>query len=80
MKSAMRDPRSSREKPVSAPSVARALSAIERYGAGPEQIDHAILAAINVTLCLFSDGSDRVAEGFNHDVASNGRGWKPAFG
>lgn len=54
-------------------SVTRALKAIKRYGAGPEQIDGAILAAINVTLCLASNGNDRVAEGFNHDIAANGR-------
>jgi hypothetical protein len=58
-----------------APSVTRALGAIKRYGARPEQIDQAILAAINVTLCIVSGGNDRVAEGFNHDVASNGRGF-----
>jgi hypothetical protein len=56
-----------------APSVTRALQAIKRYGAQPEQIDQAILAAINVTLCLASGGSDRVAEGFNSDIASSGR-------
>lgn len=56
-----------------APSVNRALKTIKRYGAGPEQIDRAILAAINVTLCLASNGNDRVAEGFNHDIATNGR-------
>jgi len=56
-----------------ASSVTRALQAIKRYGAGPEQIDGAILAAINVTLCLASNGDDRVAEGFNHDIAANGR-------
>lgn len=56
-----------------APSVTRALNAIKRHRAGPEQIDHAILAAINVTLCLASDGNDRVAEGFNRDIALSGR-------
>jgi cell division protein ZapA (FtsZ GTPase activity inhibitor) len=56
-----------------ATSVTRALQAIKRYGTGPDQIDHAILAAINVTLCLVSDGNDRVAEGFNRDIALNGR-------
>ncbi len=56
-----------------APSVTRALQAIKRYGAGPDQIDHAILAAINVTLCLLADGDDQVAEGFNRDIALNGR-------
>jgi cell division protein ZapA (FtsZ GTPase activity inhibitor) len=56
-----------------APSVTRALQAIKRYGAQPEQIDQTILAAINVTLCLASSGNDRVAEGFNSDIASSGR-------
>jgi cell division protein ZapA (FtsZ GTPase activity inhibitor) len=55
-----------------APSVTRALKAIKRYDAGPEHIDRAILAAINVTLCLASGGDDRVAEGFNNDIASSG--------
>ena len=54
-------------------SVKRALQAIQRYNAQPEQIDDAILAAINVTLCLASNGDDRVAEGFNNDIASSGR-------
>ena len=31
-------------------SVTRALQAIRKYGAQPEQIDQAILASINVTL------------------------------
>lgn len=56
-----------------AQSVNRALQAIRRYQPQPDQIDHAILAAINVTLCLASDGDDQVAEGFNHDVALSGR-------
>lgn len=56
-----------------ASSVSRALSAIRRYNPAPEQIDRAILSAINVTLCLASGGNDRVAEGFNHDVAMSGR-------
>ncbi|HYG89776.1 MAG TPA: hypothetical protein VD978_26385 [Azospirillum sp.] len=56
-----------------AQSVSRALSAIKRYNALPDQIDQAILAAINVTLCLASGGDDRVAEGFNADVALSGR-------
>jgi hypothetical protein len=56
-----------------APSVTRALQAIKRYGAGPDQIDNAILAAINVTLCIVSRGNDRVAEGFNRDIALSGR-------
>jgi hypothetical protein len=57
-----------------AQSVTRALRAIKRHGAAPEQIDHVILSAINVTLCLSSRGDDRVSEGFNLDVARNGRG------
>jgi hypothetical protein len=59
-----------------AQSVTRALKAIKRHNAQPEQIDHAILCAINVTLCLLSGGNDRVAEGFNNDIAMSGR----AFG
>jgi hypothetical protein len=51
------------------PSVTRALTAIRRHNARPEQIDHVILAAINVTLCLLSGGDNQVAEGFNHDLA-----------
>ena len=39
----------------------------------PHQIDHAVLAAINVTLYLSSGGDDRVSEGFNKDLAGNGR-------
>ena len=34
----------------------------------PDQIDNAILAAINITLCLASNGDGRVAEGFNSDI------------
>jgi hypothetical protein len=56
-----------------APSVIRALQAIKRYGIAPEQIDHAVLSAINVTLYLSSGGDDRVSEGFNRDLAGNGR-------
>jgi hypothetical protein len=56
-----------------AASVTRALQAIKRHAASPEQIDHALLAAINVTLCLASGGDDRVSEGFNTDLAGNGR-------
>lgn len=59
-----------------APSVARALQAIKQYAALPEQIDGAIIAAINVTLCLASRGDDRVAEGFNDDIATNGRSFE----
>jgi hypothetical protein len=61
--------------PAVAPSVTRALQAIRRYAASPEQIDHAVLAAINVTLYLASGGDNRVSEGFNRDVAENGRGF-----
>ena len=56
-------------------SVTRALQAIKKYGAQPEQIDQAILAAINVTLCIASRGSNKVAEGFNADIAASGRGF-----
>ena len=55
-----------------APSVRRALRAISLHGIRADQIDYAILAAINVTLCLSSNGDDRVAEGFNRDVAASG--------
>ena len=54
-------------------AVTRALQSIKRYNTQPEQIDYAILAAINVTLCLASGGSDRVADGFNADIAGSGR-------
>ncbi len=53
--------------------VARSLAAIARYKLPPEQIDTAILAAINVSLCVASNGDDHVAEGFNHDILLNGR-------
>jgi cell division protein ZapA (FtsZ GTPase activity inhibitor) len=56
-----------------AQSVTRALQAIKRYNPLPDQIDQTILSAINVTLCLASHGDDRVAEGFNHDIAVSGR-------
>ncbi len=55
-----------------APSVQRALQAIRTHDVSADQIDYAILAAINVTLCLSSGGSDRVAEGFNRDLALSG--------
>jgi hypothetical protein len=61
-----------------APSVQRALAAIERYHPPAEKIDHAILAAINVTLYLAGHGDDRVSEGFNRDIAANGRGFGSA--
>ena len=55
-----------------AQAVHRALEAIKKYNRSPEQIDEAILAAINVTLCLEAGGDDRVAEGFNKDIWNNG--------
>ena len=54
-------------------SVSRSLQTIKRYSLTPERIDDAILAAINASLCLASDGNDQVAEGFNDDIARNGR-------
>jgi hypothetical protein len=57
-------------------SVARTLEAIKHYDVQPEEIDDLILHAINVSLCLESDGDDHVAEGFNNDIVINGR----AFG
>lgn len=56
--------------------VARTLRALKRYDVRPEQIDDLILQAINVSLCLESDGDELVAEGFNNDIVINGR----AFG
>jgi hypothetical protein len=54
-------------------SVRRSLQTIKRYSVTPERIDDAILAAINASLCLVSNGKDHVAEGFNDDLACNGR-------
>ncbi len=54
-------------------SVARSLETIKRYSIDADHIDEAILAAINASLCLVSDGDNRVAEGFNDDIARNGR-------
>jgi hypothetical protein len=65
--------RAEHQQPPSAPSVARALSAIKRYKARPDQIDHAILSAINITLFIAGKGNDRVSEGFNQDIARSGR-------
>jgi hypothetical protein len=62
-----------RDGAVMAPSVTRALQAIKRYAAAADQIDHAVLSAINVTLYVRSGGDDRVSEGFNRDLAGNGR-------
>lgn len=50
-----------------------ALRTVHRYDMTPERIDFAILSAINATLCLSSGGNDRVAEGFNSDIAMSGR-------
>ena len=61
------------ERSMSSNSVSRSLQSIKRYSLAPEQIDDAILAAINATLCLASNGDDHVAEGFNDDIARNGR-------
>jgi hypothetical protein len=54
-------------------SVARTLETIKHYDVRPEEIDEIILHAINVCLCLESDGDDHVAEGFNNDIVINGR-------
>jgi hypothetical protein len=54
-------------------SVSRSLQTIQRYSVAPERIDDAILAAINASLCPVSNGDDHVAEGFNDDLARNGR-------
>ncbi len=55
--------------------VSRTLRALKRYDIRPEQIDDIILQAINVSLCLESDGDALVAEGFNNDIVINGRGF-----
>jgi hypothetical protein len=49
-----------------------ALRTVHRYNTAPELIDFAILSAINATLCLRSGGNDRIAEGFNSDIAMSG--------
>jgi hypothetical protein len=56
--------------------VTRTLAAIRRYKPWPDQIDTVILAAINVGLCIDSNGDRQVAEGFNHDIAVNGRDFR----
>jgi len=61
------------ETMMSTSSVSRGLQTIKRYSLAPERIDDAILAAINASLCLASGGNDQVAEGFNDDIARNGR-------
>jgi hypothetical protein len=58
---------------MSTSSVSRSLATIKRYHVAPDRIDDVILAAINASLCLVSDGNDQVAEGFNTDIARNGR-------
>ena len=55
--------------------VARTLKALKCYDVRPEQIDDIILQAINISLCLESDGDALVAEGFNNDIVINGRGF-----
>jgi hypothetical protein len=59
-----------------APSVTRALQAIRRYNPSPDAIDQTILSAINVSLVLAGHANDRVSEGFNRDIACNGRDFK----
>ena len=59
-----------------APSVTRALQAIRRYRPSPEAIDHTILSAINVSLVLAGRGNDQVSDGFNRDIAANGRSFR----
>jgi hypothetical protein len=61
--------------PTQLSSVARTLDAIKHYDVQPEEIDELILSAINISLCLESDGDDHVAEGFNNDIVINGRGF-----
>ena len=73
----LRPPRSA--KPVQSEEcscVARTLKALKCYEVRPEQIDEIILQAINISLCLESDGDARVAEGFNNDIVINGRGFR----
>jgi cell division protein ZapA (FtsZ GTPase activity inhibitor) len=59
-------------------SVSRSLRTIKRYSLSPDRIDDAILAAINASLCLVSNGNDHVADGFNDDVTRNGRNFSRA--
>jgi hypothetical protein len=54
-------------------SVTRCLDTLKRYAVAPERIDDIILAALNASLCLVSDGDAHVADGFNDDIARNGR-------
>jgi hypothetical protein len=64
------------ETMMSASTARRSLDTIKRYAVEPEHIDDVILAAINASLCLVSDGDDHVADGFNDDVARNGRNFR----
>jgi hypothetical protein len=64
---------------MAASSVRRSLDAIRRYAVAPEKIDDVILAAINAGLCLVSHGDNHVAEGFNDDLARNGRSFGRRF-
>ena len=61
-------------------SVSRSLQTIKRYSVCPERIDDAIIAAINASLCLASNGDDHVADGFNDDIARNGRNFGLSLG
>lgn len=61
------------QKLMATSCVSRSLETIKRYNIAPENIDDVILAAINAGLCLASDGDAHVAEGFNADIALNGR-------
>ena len=65
--------RSSRTGGNGLSSVARTLETIKHYDVRPEEIDETIINAINVSLCLESDGDRKVAEGFNNDLVINGR-------
>jgi hypothetical protein len=56
-----------------------ALRAVQRYDMAAERIDFAILSAINAVLCLSSGGDDRVAEGFNGDIAMSGRDFRTEY-
>ncbi len=67
--------RKRKAEPCGQSTVARSLDVIKRYELAPEEIDDAILAAINVSLCLESDGDYQVCDGFNHDIVINGRGF-----
>ncbi|HXS42096.1 MAG TPA: hypothetical protein VN766_18035 [Stellaceae bacterium] len=73
-RSRLRPPRSAKpDRSEECSCVARTLKALKCYDVRPEQIDDIILQAINISLCLESDGDARVAEGFNNDIVINGR-------